>query len=423
MLNATICTIGDEILIGQIIDTNSAFISKELNKLGVKVDLIISVPDRETDIISNLERCISLADIVIVTGGLGPTKDDITKAALAKLSGCKEFRYDSDQLEIIEEICKKRGLQLSDLNRNQALVPESCTVLKNTMGTAPGMIFILSGNGGKSHTLLFSLPGVPYEMVGLFPQVIRTIEALNNTETIYHKSISTFGIPESVLASLIEKWEDELPEAVKLAYLPNPLTGVRLRISIYGGTYKEAESMVKPLLDNLKKILGNALYGENEDTLEMVISRHLRKTSCTMATAESCTGGKIASMMTSLPGASDIYKGSVISYDNDVKFDLLGVDRKIIEEYGAVSSECVMMMASGVRSLLKADYAVAASGIAGPDGGTPEKPVGTIWIAVAGPGFCESKKLTFNGDRQRNIDRFSSEALNTLRLKLGIQLV
>lgn len=423
MLNASICTIGDEILIGQIIDTNSSFISKELNKLGVKVDFMISVSDKESDIISNLERCISLSDIVIVTGGLGPTKDDITKAALAKLSGCKEFRYDPDQLEIIEEICRKGGVEISDLNRDQALVPECCTVLKNTLGTAPGMMFSISRGEGRSQTLLFSLPGVPYEMAGLLPQVIRKIETLDNTETIFHKSLSTFGIPESVLAKQIEKWEDELPEEVKLAYLPNPLSGIRLRLSIYGGTREKAESMVKPLLKDLKNILGNALYGENEDTLELVISRHLRRTSCTMSTAESCTGGRIASLMTSLPGSSDIYKGSVISYHNDVKSDLLGVDRGIIEEFGAVSSECVLEMASGVRRLLKTDYAVATSGIAGPEGGTPEKPVGTLWIAVAGPDFCESRRVTFNGDRQRNIDRFSSEALNTLRLKLGIQLI
>ncbi|OFY45162.1 MAG: hypothetical protein A2X18_13950 [Bacteroidetes bacterium GWF2_40_14] len=422
-MNATICTIGDEILIGQIIDTNSSFISKELNKLGVKVDFMISVSDKESDIISNIERCLSLSDIVIVTGGLGPTKDDITKAALAKLSGCTEFRYDHDQLEIIEEICRKRGIGLSVLNRDQALVPECCTVLKNTLGTAPGMMFSISKNGGLSQSLLFSLPGVPYEMAALLPQVIKKIESLNSTEAIFHKSLSTFGIPESLLASLIEKWEDELPDVVKLAYLPNPLSGVRLRLSIYGGTEEDAEATVKPLLEDLKKILGNSLYGEDDDTLEQVISRHLRKISCTLSTAESCTGGKIASLITSLPGASDIYKGSVISYDNDVKFDLLDVDRGIIEKFGAVSSECALEMASGVRRLLKTDYAVAASGIAGPDGGTIDKPVGTLWIAVAGPDFCESRRVTFIGDRQRNIDRFSSEALNTLRLKLGIQLM
>jgi len=423
MLNATICTIGDEILIGQIIDTNSSFISKELNKIGVKVDFMISVSDKEPDIISNLERCINISDIVVVTGGLGPTRDDITKAALAKLSGCTEFRYDPEQLEVIEAICKKRGLELSDLNRDQALVPVSCTVLKNTLGTAPGMMFKISKNGGTSQSQLFSLPGVPYEMTALLPQVIQKIKALNNTETIFHKSLSTFGIPESVLARLIEKWEDALPENVKLAYLPNPLTGVRLRLSIYGGTENIAEEIVGPLIKELKSILGNALYGENDDTLEQVISMHLRKTSCTLATAESCTGGKIASLITSLPGASDIYKGSIISYDNDVKFDLLNVGRGIIEEFGAVSKECVQEMALGVRRLLRTDYAVAASGIAGPDGGTQDKPVGTLWIAVAGPDFCECRRVIFNGDRQRNIDRFSSEALNTLRLKLGIQLI
>ncbi|MEN6619840.1 MAG: CinA family nicotinamide mononucleotide deamidase-related protein [Rikenellaceae bacterium] len=423
MLNASICTIGDEILIGQIIDTNSSYISKELNRLGIKVNLMISISDDEDEIISNLERCINCSDIVIVTGGLGPTKDDITKAALAKLSKSKGFRYDSDQLGIINEICIKRGLELSELNRDQALVPDCCTVLTNTLGTAPGMMFSISKKGNSSNAMLFSLPGVPFEMIGLMPKVIEKIETLYNNETIYHKTVLTFGIPESVLAKQIENWEKALPQGVKLAYLPNPLAGVRLRLSIYGGSREKSVSVVESLINDLKKILGNSLYGSDDDSLESVISSYLRKNSFSLATAESCTGGRIASLITSLPGSSDIYRGSVIAYHNDIKFDLLKVGKGVIEKYGAVSRECVVEMSKGVKELLKSDYAIATSGIAGPNGGTPEKPVGTLWIAVAGPDFCETRKVVLNGDRLRNIERFSAEALNMLRLKLGIQLI
>lgn len=423
MLNASICTIGDEILIGQIIDTNSSFISKELNTLGIKVKFMISISDDEDEIISNLERCINSSDIVIVTGGLGPTKDDITKAALAKLSKSESSHYDPGQYEIIRERCNRRGIELSQLNKDQALVPDSCKVLTNNLGTAPGMLFTIPKEGKASNTLLFSLPGVPYEMMGLMPKVAEKIKTEFYIENIYHKTITTFGISESILAKQIESWENELPKEVKLAYLPNPLVGIRLRLSIYGGSRERSIQLVDSLLNDLKKILGDSIYGEDEESLESVIAAFLRKNSATLSTAESCTGGKIASLITSLSGSSDIYKGSVIAYHNDVKFDLLKVDKGLIDKYGAVSKECVIEMAKGVRELMKTDYAIATSGIAGPGGGTTEKPVGMLWIAIVGPDFCETKSVVLSGDRLRNIDRFSSEALNMLRLKLGIQVI
>ncbi|MFA6334343.1 MAG: CinA family nicotinamide mononucleotide deamidase-related protein [Bacteroidales bacterium] len=421
MINATICTIGDEILIGQIVDTNSSFISKELNRLGIKVKQMISIADDQDEIISNLKRCINGSDIVVVTGGLGPTRDDITKAALAKLSNCNSFHFDEKQLDIIKDICSKRGIELSELNRYQAFVPDSCKVLPNSLGTAPGMLFTIADTTKNTISLVFSLPGVPFEMIGLMPKVMEQIVANFKTESIYHKTISTFGIPESVLAKQIESWENALPYEVKLAYLPNPLAGVRLRLSIYGGSREHSVQIAKPLIDELKELLGDSIYGEDEDSLESVISDFLRKSSATLSTAESCTGGKIATLITSLPHSSDIYKGSVIAYHNDIKFHLLNVDEDIIRKYGTVSRECVEAMAEGVKRVMNSDYAIATSGIAGPGGGSPGKPVGMLWIAVSGPDFCETKSVVFNGDRLRNIDRFSSEALNFLRLKLGIQ--
>lgn len=423
MLHASICTIGDEILIGQIIDTNSSFISRELNSIGIRVTQMISISDNEEEIVANLDRCIKCSDIVIVTGGLGPTNDDITKKALAKVSKSESFHFDNGQLEIIKGICIKRGMELSDLNREQAFVPDICEVILNSLGTAPGMFFTFNKDCSNSKTLLFSLPGVPYEMFGLMPKVLERIKSRFCTESIYHKSVISFGMPESLLAKKIESWENSLPSKVKLAYLPNPLTGIKLRLSIYGGKREESEFIVDSLLIDLKNILGDLLYGEDEDSLEFVISDYLRKNSYTLSTAESCTGGKIGSLISSLPGSSEIYMGSVVAYNNDVKFELLNVQKSTIIRYGAVSKECVIEMAKGARQVMKADYSIATSGIAGPEGGTAEKPVGTLWIAVSGPDFCETKKVVFSGDRKRNIDRFSSEALNMLRLKLGIQLI
>jgi nicotinamide-nucleotide amidase len=414
MLTASVCTIGDEILIGQIVDTNSAYISKELNSIGIKVNFMLSVPDEEEQIVNYLNLSLSRSDIVIVTGGLGPTKDDITKNALATLSGSPRLVYNGEQLDIISSICHKRGIELSNLNRDQSLVPERCEVLTNSMGTAPGILLRKEGK------LLFSLPGVPYEMANLMKKVTCEIIKAKGIEDIYHKTLITFGIPESSLATKISVWEENLPSEIKLAYLPDPLTGVKLRLSKYGGNINDSKKEINEQFAALKTILGNAVYGEDNETLESVIIRFLKSKSATLSTAESCTGGKIASMITSVPGSSSIFAGGIIAYSNEVKVKTLGVDPAILSEYGAVSEECVKAMAQGARKIFNTNYAVATSGIAGPDGGSEEKPVGTVWIAVAGPDFLVAKKAVFGGDRLRNIDRFSSETLNFLRLNLGI---
>lgn len=422
MLTASICTIGDEILIGQIVDTNSSLIAKELNKCGIKVNKMISIQDDEDEIVSSLTECSQINDIIIVTGGLGPTKDDITKKSLAVLCECEEFRYDESQASIIADLCSRRGISLSQLNKDQALVPECCKVLPNKMGTAPGMVFTIKTKTERK-VLLFSLPGVPYEMAHLLPSVLQTIQEEFLCENIFHRTILTYGIPESLLASKIEDWEDNLPKEIKLAYLPNPQSGVKLRISIYGGDYIKSSLIAEEEIKKLKILLGNALYGENDDTLESVIGSFLLKNGKKISVAESCTSGSVSSLLTSVPGSSAYFTGGVVAYNNDIKINLLGVKEETILNQGAVSCECVKEMAVGIRKLMKTDYSVATSGIAGPSGGTETKPVGTICIAIAGPDFIETHIKVFNGDRIRNVQRFSAEALNLLRLRLGIQLL
>lgn len=422
MLTASICTIGDEILIGQIVDTNSSLIAKELNKCGIKVNKMISIQDDESEIVSSLEECSHINDILIVTGGLGPTKDDITKRSLANLCRCDKYRYDAIQASIIDDLCRRRGIALSQLNKDQALVPECCRVLPNRMGTAPGMVFTIPASGGRK-VLLFSMPGVPYEMEHLLPSVIETIKKEYVCENIFHRTLLTYGIPESLLASKIESWEDNLPEEVKLAYLPSPQSGVKLRISIYGGDFSRSSLIAEEEIGKLRVLLGSALYGENEETLESVIGDYLLKKGKKISVAESCTSGKLSSLLTSIPGSSAYFAGGVVAYENDIKRDLLGVKEETLQKYGAVSCECVKEMAEGIKSLMKTDYAIATSGIAGPSGGTDTKPVGTICIAISGPDFIETYTKVFNGDRVRNVLRFSAEALNLLRLRLGIQLM
>lgn len=422
MLTASICTIGDEILIGQIVDTNSSLIAKELNKCGIKVNKMISIQDDESEIVSSLEECSQISDILIVTGGLGPTKDDITKRSLAHLCRCDKYRYDEIQASIIYDLCSRRGIALSQLNKDQALVPECCRVLPNRMGTAPGMVFTIPASGGRK-VLLFSMPGVPYEMEHLLPSVIETIKKEYVCENIFHRTLLTYGIPESLLAAKIESWEDNLPKEVKLAYLPSPQSGVKLRISIYGGDFSRSSLIAEEEISKLRMLLGSALYGENEETLESVIGDYLLKKGKKISVAESCTSGKLSSLLTSIPGSSAYFAGGVVAYENDIKRDLLGVKEETLQKYGAVSCECVKEMAEGIKSLMKTDYAIATSGIAGPSGGTDTKPVGTICIAISGPDFIETYTKVFNGDRVRNVQRFSAEALNLLRLRLGIQLM
>ncbi len=422
MTQASICTIGDEILIGQIVDTNSSHISQSLNALGIKVTRMLSIGDEHDTIVNSLSEELSANEIVIVTGGLGPTKDDITKAALARLSGTDSYRRDERQLEIIHRILGARGLDVLDINLAQADVPDTCDVIPNRLGTAPIMVFRFpEGRFGRAATL-YSLPGVPYEALGAIPDVLEDIRIHYNTEDIFHKTVMTFGIAESALSKMIEEWEDALPEDMHLAYLPNPLTGVRLRLSIYGGAEEEAKSRIEAEFSALKPVLGDALYSDHEDTLESCIGRMLAGSGKTLSAAESCTGGLISSMITSVAGSSAYYLGSVTSYANSVKAGVLGVPGETIEEHGAVSRECVAAMAEGVRKLTGSDFSVATSGIAGPGGGSDTKPVGLVWIAVSSAKGTETFSMTFRSDRKRNIERFASSALNLLRLKLVNEL-
>lgn len=422
MTTASICTIGDEILIGQIVDTNSSHISQALNSLGIKVSRMLSIGDEHDAIVTMLEKELQQNDIVIVTGGLGPTKDDITKKALAELSGAMGYKTDPEQLEIVHRILSSRGLDILDINLAQASVPDTCQVIPNRLGTAPIMVFRFPEERFGHSATLYSLPGVPFEAIGALDDVCSDIRAKHSISDIYHQSIMTFGIAESALSKLIEPWEDTLPEDIHLAYLPNQLTGVRLRLSVYGGIREHEETRIQAEIARLKPILGDYLYSEHDDTLQECIGRILAEYGKTVSTAESCTGGSIAAMFTSVPGSSEYFLGSVVSYANSVKSGVLGVDEEIIRKYGAVSSECVAAMADGVRKLTGSDFSVATSGIAGPGGGSEAKPVGTVWIGVSSPKETKTYKMVFKGDRKRNIERFAANALNILRITIVNEL-
>lgn len=422
MTSASICTIGDEILIGQIVDTNSSHISRALNDLGIRVSEMVSTGDKAEDITSTLEDALSRNDIVIVTGGLGPTKDDITKKTLAALSGAHGYKRDEAQLEIIHKILSARGLDVLEINLAQADVPDTCTVIPNRLGTAPVMVFDFPEERFGHEATLYSLPGVPFEALGALNDVMEDIKAKFSVSDIYHKTVMTFGIAESALSELIGEWEDNLPEDMHLAYLPNPLTGVRLRLSIYGGDSESQEKRVNECLEALKGILGDLMYSEEDDTLERCIARLLKGTGKTVSTAESCTGGSIASLLTSVAGSSEYFLGSVVSYANSVKTGVLEVDEETLLQHGAVSSQCVAQMAEGVRKLTGSDFSIATSGIAGPGGGSNDKPVGLVWIGVSSQDSTETYSMVFKGDRKRNIERFAANALNILRKKLVNEL-
>ncbi len=418
MTKASICTIGDEILIGQIVDTNSSNISKALNTIGVQVTRMVSLSDSEEDITGSLAEELSRNEIVIVTGGLGPTKDDITKKALYKLSDAASYKTDDRQLEIIHRILRSRGLDLLDINLAQASVPDTCEVIPNNLGTAPVMVFRFPEKRFGHKATLYSLPGVPYEAIGALEDILQDILANNSISSIYHKTIMTFGLAESALSKRLEAWEDALPDHISLAYLPDPVNGVKLRLSIYGGDKECQEKEIAEQLQTLKSILGTYIYSEQEDTLPECIGRLLAKSGKTVSCAESCTGGTISQLFTSVPGSSAYFLGGVTSYANNVKQDVLGVPEEIINEYGAVSSECVAAMAEGVRRITGSDYAVSTSGIAGPGGGTTDKPVGTVWVGVSSKAGTETFKVQYNGDRKRNIERFAAFTLDKLRIRL-----
>ena len=415
MANASICTIGDEILIGQIVDTNSSHISVALEEIGVKVTRMISFGDDHDEIVNNLTNELIHNEIVITTGGLGPTKDDITKAALAEISGSKGYLTNDGQLKIVHEILHARGLDVLDINKAQALVPDTCDVILNHLGTAPVMVFRFPEERFGHKTTLYALPGVPFEAIGAIPDVVKDVKYHYDLTDIFHKCVMVAGLAESALSREIESWEDSLPEDLHLAYLPNPLTGVRLRLSIYGGDKEEEEKRIDEAFAHLRPILGDKIYSFKDDTLENAVGSLLRGTGMTLSAAESCTGGKVSSLITSVPGASEYYLGSVTSYAIAIKEKVLGVPSATINEYGVVSSEVAAAMAEGVRKLTGSTYAVSTTGLAGP-GGDDHNPVGTVWIGIAGPKGTKTVKKVYKNDRKRNIERFAAAALDELRL-------
>lgn len=418
MITASICTIGDEILIGQITDTNSSYIARALNKVGIKVVHMSSCSDSKRDILNTLKRCLRMSEVVITTGGLGPTKDDITKNVLMALSGSSRMVRSQKQYIIIKNILSARGIQMLDINRQQAYVPENCTVIPNRIGTAPIMLFRFPKEEFGRDNLLFSMPGVPFETEYATDDVISAIQAHYKLDRICHRTICTFGIAESVLSKKIESWENSLPANLHLAYLPNPVLGVRLRLSIYGISEKEGKEELDRYASSLKAILGDAVYGEGDTNPQTVTGELLLERGATISTAESCTGGYVAHLLTEIPGSSRYFWGSVVSYDNSVKINTLGVSENTVKKYGVVSSQCVKEMAEGVRKRLGTTYSISTSGIAGPGGGTPKKPVGTLWMAASGPKGTVTATIVSKSTRKINIERFAASALDLFRRSL-----
>lgn len=376
MNSAEIITVGDEILIGQTVDTNSAWMGMQLSMTGIRVNRITSVSDRREEIISALDEALDRAPLVLMTGGLGPTSDDITKETLAEYFGSR-LVTDPEVLAEITERIAKRNLEMNENNRRQALVPECCRVLANHGGTAPGMLFEKDGK------LIISMPGVPSEMKMIMQEhVLPMISGLTGRRTIVHKNIMTYGTFEAKLAERLEGFENELPASVRLAYLPAHGV-IKLRLTGTGENGPEMHIAVEEQVRKLYQIIPDVIYGEDEVTLEETIGRLLLHNNLTLSTAESCTGGRIASLITTVPGSSAWYTGSVVAYDNSVKTGVLMVNPDTISRFGAVSEETAREMAEGMLRLAKTDYSIAVTGIAGPDGGTPEKPVGTVWIAIA----------------------------------------
>ena len=415
-MTAAIITIGDEILIGQIVDTNSAFIAESLNLIGVRVQEIRSIADQGRAISSCLADFEGRVDLVVITGGLGPTRDDITRQSLNDYFGGK-LAENPEVLAHIQTLFHLRGIRMSDLNRRQAVIPDNCKILENAEGTAPGMWF------EKGETIFVSLPGVPFEMKSIVSlQLIPRLANMLNGNIIVHRTIMTQGIPESYLASTISEWELALPGNIHLAYLPHPGL-VRLRLSAIGENRDDLNKLLQFEIDKLLKIIPEDIFALEDRTLEAVVGEILKARNLTVSTAESCTGGYIASLFTSVAGSSEYFTGSVVAYSNEIKQNELGVAAEDIESFGAVSKKVVEQMALGIRKKFGTDFGIATSGIAGPSGGSEDKPVGTVWIAVSSAQKTFSKRYQFGEHRQRNIERSSLTALNILRkMVLEIEL-
>ncbi|MBX2969971.1 MAG: competence/damage-inducible protein A [Cyclobacteriaceae bacterium] len=408
---AEIIAIGDELLYGQTLDTNSHWISGELDKVGIKVVRRTTVGDIESEILTAFAEAEKRADIILITGGLGPTNDDLTKPCLAKYFNCKIVMFE-DALRDVTAFFASRGRELTELNRQQAALPECCKAVRNELGTAPGMWF------DRGEKVFVSMPGVPHEMKKMMTEiVIPQLLEKYQTPFIRHQIIKTVGIGESFLAEKIAAWENALPPHIKLAYLPS-LGEVKLRLTAIGQSAKTMDAELKECVEKLKPLASQYIYGYNETPLEAVIGQLLRDRKLTLSIAESCTGGYLSHLITSIPGSSEYFLGTMIPYAYEIKMRQLGVKPETLEKHGAVSEPTIIEMANIVRAKFSTDIGVATSGIAGPGGATPEKPVGTVWIAYSDKHQTVTRKLQLSTDRMINIRMSSVAVLNLIRLSL-----
>ena len=410
-MDLDILSIGDELLIGHTLNTNAQWIAQEVNKIGFTIRQQITISDNEQHIVKTLDDSLSNVDVALITGGLGPTNDDLTLPVLNDYFG-GTLVEDQEVYQDIQKLVEERGFPMTENNKRQALVSTQCKPIRNEYGTAPGLWF------EKENKVVVAMPGVPFEMREMMMStVIPRLKKKYVLPGIVHQLVYTQGLPESILAETLSVWEANLPTTIKLAYLPS-YDGVKLRLSSVGNDKKKLQDLINEEIDQLKKIIPNHIYSTSEQKIEEIIGDLLREKKATIATAESCTGGYISHLITSVPGSSDYYKGSIISYANEVKIEELGVIKNDLSNYGAVSQEVVEQMALGVRHKMKTDYALSTSGVAGPDGGTAEKPVGTVWVGMATPNGVVSKKFLLGKNRERNILKAGSKALNMLREEL-----
>lgn len=405
-MNAILINIGDELLIGQVVNTNAAWMAAELERHDVHVSRVVTIADDLDDIERTLRETAN-ADVVLLTGGLGPTKDDITKEALCRHFGAK-LAIDQSSYDNVRDYFAKRGLPFSDINKMQGMVPDCCEALLNKVGTAPGMWFERDGK------ITVSLPGVPHEMRWLMTAyVLPRLSRRMGREAILHKTVLTVGIGESFLAEKIAAWEGALPQNFRLAYLPDA-GKVRLRLSAHGAAHADLQAQMGGEVEKLVALIPEYIYGYDDETLAAAVGKALLRRGVSLATAESCTGGTLAHRITEVAGASQYYVGGVVSYSNELKMNLLGVRSKTLERFGAVSEQTACEMARGCRERLHADYAVATTGIAGPTGGSDEKPLGTVWVAVASPAGVAARKYVFATTRTQHQERTANQALADL---------
>ncbi len=407
-----IISIGDELLIGQVVNTNSSWIGNKLNSVSLPINRIITIADTANAISDTLTDCLKSSKVVLITGGLGPTQDDLTKATILNFFDSK-LVLNKEVLAHVESFFTKRGRVLTESNRLQAMVPDKCEIVKNNQGTAPGMHFVKEG------THFVFMPGVPFEMKHIMQEwVIPYFSKLCSVKPKVQKTVLTSGMGESFLADTISEWENNLPENTSLAYLPSP-GRVRLRISVSADNLKTAKKQLQKHIDDLLNIIPDLVYGYDDDLMEALIGKLCIKKGKTISTAESCTGGMIAQKLTSIAGSSKYYKGSIVAYANEIKSNILNIDSSIIEKHGAVSEQVARLMAENVKRIMNTDIAIATTGIAGPDGGTEDKPIGTVWIALATNEQTIAKKYQFGNQRERNTNWAVQTALNILRKELN----